>query len=205
MSDEWRAPTASTIPTAHPDTSYRPLGALTLAVTAAVGVGQVANVMLSAANLAPSGDATDLLIGLLALAIFGAILIGLPLWCMWHVRAARNLVAMGVVLVHSPGWHAGYWFIPFVNLVLPYRAMCELMERSAPDESQGSTSKEVWWGLWLGGNIISNLSVRISTINIEIGQMLDWIALPLSVGAALLYLSYIRQVDRDQSERFARG
>lgn len=54
---------------------------------------------------------------------------------MWVYRARENLTAFGVgkrQLQYSSGWAVGSFFVPFVNLVVPYRAMKELWQKSGP-------------------------------------------------------------------------
>jgi heme/copper-type cytochrome/quinol oxidase subunit 2 len=70
--------------------------------------------------------------------------------CAWVYRAHANLHDAGVHgLVYSPGWAVGSYFIPFVNCVVPFKAMRELYNRShgEPEHfaqiSAGPVSS--WW------------------------------------------------------------
>lgn len=65
---------------------------------------------------------------------------------MWIYRAHRNLRALsGVTMKYTAGWVVSSYFIPFVNLVTPPRAMNELwaVSRKSPNGSFVS----FWWFL----------------------------------------------------------
>src|SRR5262245_55917536 len=49
----------------------------------------------------------------------------------WIYRAHANLHEAGLdELRYSPGWSVGSFFVPLINLVIPFRAMRELHNRS---------------------------------------------------------------------------
>lgn len=82
-------------------------------------------------------------------------------WLMWTHRAYANQILIGCRKTrHSPGWAVGYWFIPFANLVQPYRGMAELWRRGRSRNSTSSMHASTpaligwWWGLYLLGNVI---------------------------------------------------
>ena len=57
------------------------------------------------------------------LGLVGVSLATIPVWCIWHYRAAANLYVLhrGEML-YRPDAQVYWWFNPFVNLVLPYKA-----------------------------------------------------------------------------------
>ncbi len=73
----------------------------------------------------------------------------------WIYRAHANLIEQGTELDHSPGWTVGSYFIPFVNLLVPFRAMRELYNRSHGEipEHAHSTVDDVtaWWTAYILG------------------------------------------------------
>ena len=88
----------------------------------------------------------------------GAVAIGaIVSWCMWQHRSNANLRALGAAdLKFSPGWAVGWWFIPFANVVQPFRAMLELWKASDPEAGavdwKGKPSTvllPIWWAAWL--------------------------------------------------------
>jgi hypothetical protein len=208
LTDAWQAPS--------PPSDSTSLRGLTLGVTLTVGLQALCNLLLTLSSgllALTSGSEEDplvlglsLLAGLVGLGMLGAMLCGLPLWITWHVRAARNLTLLGERLEYTPGWYAGWWFVPFANLVMPYRCMRELLVQSRPQDEPKTEPPLVglWWASWIGGNILSNVSFRMSAYDEESSALLDLITLPFTLGAAWLYLSYVRQIERDQAERFAR-
>ncbi|HEX3793812.1 MAG TPA: DUF4328 domain-containing protein [Acidimicrobiales bacterium] len=79
------------------------------------------------------------LLGLLTLA---AIIVA----CIWQFRAASAARALGRPATHSPGWGVGSWFVPIVNLFMPYQAVRDCL---APDDPQRSLVLQ-WWLIFLG-------------------------------------------------------
>lgn len=67
----------------------------------------------------------------------------------------------------TPGWSIGYYFIPFLNLYKPYKAMREIFAISENPKDWYNiklTDKTLiyWWALWLISNSLSQLSFRLS-------------------------------------------
>lgn len=99
---------------------------------------------------------------------FFCILIGLSsgiAFIMWFRRAYFNLHQKVSYLAHAEGWAAGCWFVPIINLFLPYQIMKEihvetkeLFVREGMD-APGYSTKLIgwWWGLWLFGGVIPSL------------------------------------------------
>ena len=55
------------------------------------------------------------------------------LFCLFMPRANRNARAFGSSMSISPGWAAGWFFVPIANLWMPYQAMKEIWQGSDPD------------------------------------------------------------------------
>jgi hypothetical protein len=66
------------------------------------------------------------LVGLLSIA---AVVIA----CMWQYRAASAARALGFPATHSPGWGVGSWFVPIVNLWMPYQAIRDCLPPDDPN------------------------------------------------------------------------
>lgn len=78
---------------------------------------------------------------------------------MWVHRAASNLIEGGASdLAHAPGWTVASYFIPVVNLFVPFRAMRELANRSNGEDAWQSNADvadvSAWWSCWIAGNLI---------------------------------------------------
>ncbi len=67
------------------------------------------------------------------LELAGLILTGIA-WFVWLHRSVANARSLGVQTEATPGWSVGWWFIPFANLVKPYRAA------GSSDSGGGATS-----------------------------------------------------------------
>lgn len=87
---------------------------------------------------------------------------------MWIYRAACNVRALGARgLDDSPGMAVGWYFVPFLNLVRPFRAMEQVWRASTlPGQWQKKTQVPPllrwWWAAWLIGNVVSSASFRFS-------------------------------------------
>ena len=105
-----------------------------------------------------SGEGATLLVAV------GQALLYLPtriVYLIWLHRASGNQRPLGARSVSlSPGWAVGSWFIPFVNLVMPYLAVREIWIHSAraargeirlraPRTPTGSWLVGLWWALWI--------------------------------------------------------
>ncbi len=79
-------------------------------------------------------------------------------WLIWQYRAQVNAQHLTTKkLTFSPGWAVGWWFIPFANLVQPFRAVRELWQASGTTGSVEGTWPVLvlWWIAWLGFNLVS--------------------------------------------------
>ena len=66
----------------------------------------------------------------------------------------------------SPGWAVGWYFIPFANLVMPYRSLKETFKASFKTDDWENIEVPhdfpAWWTTWIIGNILTNASLRLS-------------------------------------------
>lgn len=95
--------------------------------------------------------------------LVSAIIVG-----MWIYRAHANLFAFGLDdLEFSPGWSVGWFFVPIMSLFRPFQAMRELWNASrgidADDPSTASGLLGPWWGAYLVGNILDQISFRLAS------------------------------------------
>jgi hypothetical protein len=75
----------------------------------------------------------------------------------WMARSYGNLVRMGVSgLRYSPGWAVGSFFIPVMNLYLPFLIAEEMWRASNPKggridwrKSPASALLTGWWVFWI--------------------------------------------------------
>ena len=164
-----------------------------------------------------SSDPVALLIGFaelgLGLAQVAIYIATIVVFLMWLHRSYENLPALGVSprdLKYSSGWAVGSFFVPFVNLVVPYRAVVELWGKSAPHATRmfGQLSApefiKQWWALWIISNIVNNIYSRMviqseapSVLSLTFGVLSD----VLDIAAAMLAIKVVREIDRRQTER----
>jgi hypothetical protein len=202
-------------------------------VVVLLAVGIVFNVissLLTAAQLASGRAAAmvseeadlgvlDLLDLLFALLQFAVIIATIVVFCMWLYRAAQNLTALGnprQAIAHSPGWAVGSFFVPFINLVVPYRATKEVWARSdpevtnanyvAPHEPSAPAYMKVWWAFWLISIFVNNTAGRLYLRADTPGEMqtamwFDLFGELLDIPAAVFAILVVRGIDRRQEER----
>lgn len=151
------------------------------------------------------------LLGLAFLEI-GVYIVTIVFFLMWLYRSFENLPAFGVPrnsIKHSSGWAVGSFFIPFVSLVVPYRAVKELWNKSVPNSGTmfGDQSPPgffpAWWAAWLLSNFASKAYLRFS-FNDQLSPAADSIfgavTSALSILAALLAIKVVGEIDKQQSE-----
>lgn len=159
----------------------------------------------------PVGAILALLIFLLAVFELIIYVTTVVVFCVWLYRAYDNLRVFNgwAKLEYSPTMAVGSFFIPFANLVIPYRAVREVWQKSAiPEElmlglPQAPARFPVWWMFWILGSIVGNLSMRLS-FNEEVphttATLVGIAASALSIVAAVFAFLVVDAIDRRQEE-----
>lgn len=131
---------------------------------------------------------------------------------MWLYRSYENLPALGIPprsIAYSSAWAVGSFFVPFVNLVVPYRAVKELWLKSAPSapsflqSDSPPTSLPLWWAFWLLSNFASNIYFRIafrSDVPREYVGLVSLISDALTIVAAIFAIAVVREIDQRQEQ-----
>lgn len=94
--------------------------------------------------------------------VVSIVLVGL-----WIHRAHANLRESGAdELAFSPGWAVGWYFVPFANLVMPFKAMRELWNASRGEHDffggpAAAPELKAWWAAWIVGNVLGVVGSRI--------------------------------------------
>src|SRR6185369_9903078 len=157
------------------------------------------------------GAALSIFIVLLAILDFFIYLATVVFFLMWLYRSHNNLRAFNQWsrLDSSAGWAVGSFFIPFVNLVVPYRAVKEVWQKSWPaDEAVLSApsppaSFPLWWLFWLLSNFANNISLRL-TFDESVPQgtatIVSMFAGALSILAAVFAYLVVDAIDKRQEE-----
>jgi hypothetical protein len=175
--------------------------------------------------------------GMLALVVMATVATGIfytlliiatiIIFLIWENHAHKNLRALGVANTeYSAKWALGSWFVPFANLVVPFRAIKEIWWESDPDTAplpgeggheynafarfQGSVPLlTAWWTFWIISNVASNASTRLSWRANDLSQhvLAEWISIfagILSIIAAILAINVVRGVNARQEARHKR-
>lgn len=120
---------------------------------------------------AESNDSRQQIMGILEMVVF--IITGIS-FLRWIHRANSNCHEFEAQdMEFTPGWSIGYYFIPFINLYKPYRAMKEIWKVSINpanwQNESGSALLGWWWALWLVynflGQVVFRMSMRADTIS----------------------------------------
>lgn len=163
----------------------------------------------------PIGVVLVLVIFLLALAEFIIYLTTVVFFLVWLYRAHDNLRALAPTsrLDYSPGWAVGSFFIPFANLVVPYRAVREVWQNSGPPEEALLSAPgppaffPIWWLFWLLAGFAGNISLRLSfteSVPQSTATIISIVASALSIVAAAFAYLVVDSIDKRQEETSAK-
>jgi hypothetical protein len=180
--------------------TYRSVSTLTKSLMFLLGVGAMMDVFSGISSgmewallsrpfseeEATANDLRESCIGLIQLLVYVATAIT---FCVWIVRSHKNARAMGAQdMSITPGWAAGFFFVPVVNLWKPYQAMVDLWRASYnPAEWAVAPTPQllnVWWGLWLTSAAVGQVLFKFATKAESIPDLL--LVARFGVGAALL-------------------
>ena len=148
------------------------------------------------------------LLGVLELIIYVTTVV---FFLMWLYRSYNNLRAFNsrIPLDHSPGWAVGSFFVPFVNLAVPYRAVREVWQKSWPAEEtllyapSPPATFPVWWTFWLLSSFAGNISMRLSfneNVPENAATIASIVASGLSIVAAAFAYLVVDAIDKRQEE-----
>ena len=130
---------------------------------------------------------------------------------MWLYRAHNNLRSFDPWsrLNYSAGWTIGSFFVPFANLVIPYRAVKEVWQKSRlPEdallfETDPPALFPMWWLFWLLASFAGNISMRLSfneNVSESTATMISIVASALYIIASIFAFLVVREIDKRQEE-----
>ena len=154
------------------------------------------------------GKVEGIALVVMVLAMIGFFIAGM----MWVWRAHSNLIEHGIRLKASPGRAVANYFIPLLNLVLPFEAMRELVNRSEgePEELANASVSDVtaWWtavavGLMIFAMLIVKYYINYTTpLTFLTPLWMEFVivgfALLLLLGSTLLFATLVRRVTAAQ-------
>jgi hypothetical protein len=144
------------------------------------------------------------LVGLLAILYLVALITCYIVVGCWIYRTNANAHLFSSAMSITPGWSIGWFFVPFANLVMPFRGVKETWDEShdfaGRQQDKATPLLGWWWGLWLATNIASNVANLLgrnpSTLQGE--AVFNLVSAVLSVGAGVTLIQLIRRLNRAQ-------
>lgn len=163
----------------------------------------------------PMGAVIILIVFLLAVLQIMLYVATVIFFCVWLHRANKNLRAFNPWArpEHSAGWAVGSFFVPFVNLVVPYRAVREVWQKSGPPEeavlSEPATPAvfPVWWLFWLLAIFSGRISMRLSfneNVAESTATIVSILAVALLTLASVFAYLVVDAIDKRQEEMIGR-
>jgi Domain of unknown function (DUF4328) len=219
-------------PSASPYRPTRTVAKWTMGLVGAVGLASVLTIAFAAQQLSllrrvesgggvsfAAGHAADTRFNAAGVVAAWVMIAAGVLWCVWQFRAQGNLRSLGSTgMRFSPGWAVGWWFIPFANIVQPYRAVSELWRASEPQagavEWRALPSPPLlwlWWGGWLGASVLRLIAASAAPrhgATIHQYVVRDWLliaGLVLLVVDAFFAIAVVRGVTARQEQKRGRS
>lgn len=121
--------------------------------------------------------------------------------CRMTYRTMRNLHTVGSQHVkNSPTMSVVYYFIPFVNLVMPANATSDIYRGTmkATDGIIKDGRITLWWSCWIISSIAERVSLQLG-YTIE-STVLSLVGIALSIVAAYALLRLFRDIARAQED-----
>lgn len=127
----------------------------------------------------------------------------------WIYLAHKNLPEMGARYLRiGPAWAVGSFFVPFINLFVPLRGMCDLAKASRnPGRwhlENAPLSIVAWWPLWLLSSLLYSISTPMSgdaPVDPQVAGLVRVLHGMLSLPLYLLARLIVRRIWRDQAQR----
>lgn len=158
----------------------------------------------------PGGFVALALTGVLGLAAIGVYIATVVVFLMWLYRVSNNVAAFGKRTQNSSGWAVGSFFVPIINLFVPYQSVKDIWKNSEPTGAGDAFSYGVsppgffpaWWGFWIASNIASNAYFRMTMAEapLDASAMVGILSEILSIAAAAFAIQVVREIDRRQEE-----
>jgi hypothetical protein len=134
-------------------------------------------------------------------------------WLVWEYLAYRNLESLGTFGTDtSPRGSVGWWFVPFANLVKPFRGVRDLWKGSDPNRFEDWNVIPTWdligwwWAMFLGSRVVVNMGLSMRTdattpSGVANGDRFAIVGELLLATAAVLAIRIVRSVVNRQAGR----
>jgi hypothetical protein len=132
------------------------------------------------------------------------------LFCVFMPWVNRNARWFRAPLENSPGWAAGWFFVPIASWWKPYQAMKEIWQGSDPDPAVLALDAPVsallpwWWAMFVLktiGEMIMNQTKAHGAAELISASRLRIVCHVPSIAAAILAAAVVRALARRQDER----
>lgn len=118
----------------------------------------------------------------------------------WIYRVNRNAHTFARGLTVRPAWAVGWFFVPFANLLMPFRGVAQAWrattEPSRWKEASLPSTLRLWWGLWLVFGLVDNASFRVElrATDLQTLAAADYLTILASAIRVPLDLVFMRMV-----------
>lgn len=172
------------------------------------------NIATAAGVMDALGEGPMMVFGLVLMmsgfGLLGCLFIAVVAWSMWVHRAYSNLPEMfGIPIDHTPGWAPGSFFIPFVNIFLPYKITQEIWDKIAPTEMVGQRGWLVfWWACWIGSGVLSRVTGNeelLMSMGVGVFAGVTMLESAVYVGAAFGAVQVARHITKFQIDYMGGG
>jgi hypothetical protein len=183
------------------------------------GIIGVAQILSPEARVASMEESLWLLVqSMIGLVQFPIYIFAVVAFLMWLYRIYANLEALGSDQnAYTPGWAVGWWFLPFANLIIPYKVVKNAWVESDPDMDSdsflaGTPSStpgwiSLWWGAWIAANLGANVqSIALQSSaerDVEMGGYVFIATGVVWMIASFLAIRIIMSITERQEARFA--
>jgi Domain of unknown function (DUF4328) len=154
---------------------------------------------------AEANDMRQRIIGILQLAL---IVITATIFLRWIYRANKNARALGAAgMQFTPGWAVGWYFIPFMNLWVPYQAVKEIWKVSAnPADWLNAPRGAIlpwWWFCFIVSGIAGDVAYQIQLLSNDVStyiasDVFSLVSEVLDIAGAYLAIVLVAEIVRMQ-------
>ncbi len=150
-----------------------------------------------------------------AVSIWALLVTAVP-FLLWLHRASGNARALGIEnLPTSPGLAVGYWFVPFLNLIMPPKVVADLWRASAAEAEPGTWQDAavpswiiLWWLLFVMAHFIGMMARALGSKASDLAgvELLIWADSARGlcwIASGILAILIVREIDWRQRQRAA--
>ncbi|MET9944149.1 DUF4328 domain-containing protein [Streptomyces sp. NPDC006341] len=162
-------------------------------------------------------DTADILTGLTGGLQVLALLATAVVFIVWFYRVRVNgEVFRPDAFTQTRGWAIGGWFIPFANLVLPFRTARQIWTASTqfgPDGSDRRVSTApltAWWVAWAASAVVERIAAALyeradTAESLREASAVGAVSSLLTAAAAVLAILFVRKLTSMQNTKAAQG